>query len=161
MEGVMKTAVIYYSFEGNSDLIAKQLGQELKADVFKLETVDRKQRKGFAKYAWGGSMVVMHKKPPLKPFDIDAASYDLIIFGFPVWAAAPAPPLNTFLSQVKITGKKIALFCCHAGGKGAALDKLKAQLPGNEFVGEIDFLNPAQQEEAVIADKVKEWAKTL
>jgi flavodoxin len=153
----MKTAVVYYSFEGNSDLVANLIGQELKADIFKLETIDQKKRKGFAKYAWGGSMVFMHKKPPLKPFNIDAASYDLIVLGFPVWAGSAAPPINTFLDNVKISGKKIALFCCHAGGKGDALNKLKAQLPGNEFAGEIDFVNPSQQEAQVIAEKVKEW----
>jgi flavodoxin len=157
----MKVAVIYYSFEGNSAFVAEQIGAALKAGVFKLETLDDKKRKGFAKYVWGGRQVFMHKKPPLKPFSIDVASYDLIVLGAPVWAASPAPPILTFIEAAKISGKKIALFCCHAGGKGKAFEKFKAALPGNTFVGDIDFVNPAAQDRQKITEQINIWAQGL
>jgi flavodoxin len=157
----MKTAVIYYSFEGNCALVAKAIKDALNADIFEIKTRDRKKRTGFAKYLWGGFQVIMHKKPELEPLSIDIKAYDLLILGSPVWAASPAPAMYSFLSKTEVTGKKIALFCCHAGGKGKAFDKFKALLPGNTIVGEIDFQNAAGEESAPLKQKINEWVKTL
>jgi flavorubredoxin len=103
-------------------------------------------------------MVFSKKNPPLKPYTFDPAAYDLIIIGMPVWAGSPAPPVRTFLSETKISSKKIALFVCHAGGKGKALNKLKALLPGNEIVAETDFresLKDSKETDLQIMDWVK------
>ena len=157
----MKTALIYYSYEGNSALIAEAVKAGLAVDVFEIKTVNTKKRKGFTKYLWGGYQAVMGRKPALLPLSVDVNAYDLIILGTPVWAGSPAPALVSFLSKTAITGKKLALFCCHAGGKGKVFAKIKSRLPGNTFVGEIDFLNPALQEKTALKQKVVEWVKSL
>ena len=157
----MKTAVIYYSLDGNCALVAKTIKDTLDADIFEIRTVDRKKRRGIAKLAWGGFQVIMKKKPELEPLSIDINNYDLIILGTPVWAGSPTPAIVSFLDKTKITGKKIALFCCHGGGKGKAFDKFKALLPGNTIVGEIDFKNAAKWESAPLKEKIDEWAKKL
>jgi flavodoxin len=157
----MKTAVVYYSYEGNCAAAAERIGAALGADILSLKTVDAKKHKGFIKFAWGGSQVFMRKKPPLKPYDFNPGAYDLIVIGCPVWAASPAPPLRTFLAQTPITGKNIALFCCHAGGMGKALEKLKGLLSGNTFSGEINFVNPAGQDKETLGRQIDEWVKTL
>ena len=157
----MKTAVIYYSYEGNSALIAKTIKATINADIFELKTADTKKRKGFAKYVWGGAQVIFRKKPALIPFSIDLNAYDLIILGTPVWAGSPAPAMNSFLSKTTITGKNLALFCCYAGGKGKVFDKFKALLPGNTIAGEIDFVNAAQKDSAELKQTIGEWLKTI
>jgi len=157
----MKTAVIYYSYNGSSAQVAEILKAELNADIFRIETLDSKKRKGFFLIFWGGGQVVKGKKPPLKPLSVDISAYDLVILGTPVWASSPAPAIVSFLSANSITGKKIALFCCHAGGMGEALDKLKALLGGNTVIGEIDFRNVAKMDKAELKQKISEWVKTL
>jgi flavodoxin len=157
----MKTAVVYYSYEGNCAFIAKQIKSRLDADLVALETVDEKKRTGLAKYAWGGSQVFMGKKPALKPRDFDPAVYDLIVLGTPVWAGSPSPAMASFLSDTKITGKRIALFVCHAGGKGRALEKFEALLPGNAVTGRIDFVNPARADPEELLKKIDGWVKTI
>jgi flavodoxin len=155
----MKTAVVYYSYEGNCAFAAERIGSQLGADVLRLYTADEKQRSGFAKYFWGGGMVAMHRKPALKPYQFDPSAYDLIIIGAPVWAASPAPPIQTFLDAQKLTGKRIALFVCHAGGKGKALDKFKSLLAGNTIAAEADFCNPGKGGEAA-EKQIDEWVRT-
>ena len=159
--GIMKTAIVYYSYEGNSGMIAKTIASVIKADVFEIKTVDTKKRSGLALYAWGGGQALRNKKPAIQPLPVDINSYDLFILGTPVWAASPAPALVSFLDSVKITGKKVALFCCHGGGKGKVFDKLKALLPGNTIVGEIDFVNPAKKESTDLKQKLGEWVKSI
>ena len=160
----MKTAIIYYSFEGNCALVAKAIKDALGADIFEIKTVDKKKRSGFAKYLWGGFQAITKKKPELEPLSVDINAYDLIILGTPVWAASPTPAIVSFLDKTKITGKKLALFCCHGGGKGKLFDKFKALLPSNTIVGEIDFNNPAKPAKAEsipLKTRIDQWVKTL
>jgi len=157
----MKTAVIYYSHDGNCALVAEILKTELNADIFRVETLDEKRRRGLFLMLWGGGQVFKGIKPPLKSLSVDINAYDLIILGTPVWAGSPTPAIASFLNNNSITGKKIALFCCHGGGMGKALDKLKALLSGNTFIGEIDFIRPAKADSAGVKQKLSEWVKTL
>jgi flavodoxin len=154
----MKSAVVFYSLDGNSTFVARQIKTLLNADLIQLQLKDDKKRGGFFKMLWGGGMAVTHKKPPLKPYTFDPSAYDLILIGAPVWAGSPAPPVQTFLSETSITGKKIALFVCHAGGKRNALDKFKSLLPGNEIVAETDFRNPVRNSEG-IQRQIADWVK--
>jgi flavodoxin len=157
----MKTAVVFYSYSGNCAFVAEEIRTLLDADLVRLETADEKRREGFSKYLWGCSQVFMRKKPALKPYRFDAAAYDLIIIGAPVWAAAPAPPARTFLSEANLSGKKTALFVCHAGGRGNALDKLKALLAGSLIAGEADFLNSSGGNREESRRQIEQWVNTL
>ena len=103
----------------------------------------------------------MVKKPEPLPLSVDIKAYELVILGAPVWGGAPASPIVSFLKGTMISGKKIALFCCHGGGQGKAFEKFRALLPGNTIAGEIDFKNPVKQEGAGLKEKIAEWATTL
>jgi flavodoxin len=158
----MKTAVVYYSYDGNSALVAGALKVPLQADIFSIETQDEKRRGGLAKYIWGGKQVFAHAKPALKPLAFDPAGYDLVIVGGPVWAGAPAPALVSWLDAAKLKDKKIALFLCHGGGKGQAMGKLKALLSGSTIAGELDFVNLKKQAgNGELELRIADWVKTL
>ncbi|MDR2717586.1 MAG: flavodoxin [Treponema sp.] len=154
----MKTAVVFYSLDGNCNFVAEEVKSLLNADLIRLQTQDDKKRRGFFKMVWGGSMVFGRKKPPLKPYTFDPAAYDLIVIGAPVWAGSPAPPIRTFLSDTGISGKKTALFVCHGGGKGKALDTLKALLAGNEIIAQADFVN-ARKNGGEVKRQIVDWVK--
>ncbi|MDR1306657.1 MAG: NAD(P)H-dependent oxidoreductase [Treponema sp.] len=157
----MKTLVVYYSFEGNTGFIAEQIKTAASADILRLELTEDKKRSGLSKYIWGGRQVMTHKKPALKPYDVQIDPYDLIIIGGPVWAGSPAPALSSFLARTKIENKRVALFCCHAGGKGRALEKLKALLSGNTFAGEVSFVNPLKGDRQEQIHTVTGWVSGL
>jgi flavodoxin len=157
----MKTLVIYYSLGGSCSFIAEEIHKVLGADTLRLELQDDKKREGFAKFFWGGRMILAAAKPPLKPYTVTPDPYDLIIIGTPVWAGSPAPAFRTFFSDVKITNKKVAFFCCCGGGKGKTFDKLKAFLPGNTFAGEIEFIAPTRGNPREAADKLKAWLDAM
>ena len=153
----MRTAVVYYTLDGNCAIVAQEIKSKLDADLIRLHTKNEKRRGRIAKLFWGCGMVFSRKKPPLKPYTFDSAAYDLIIIGAPVWANSPAPPVQTFISEAGITGKKIALFLCHAGGKGDAMEKLKAFLAGNDIIAETDFKNPANGNNEAVEQQIAGW----
>jgi flavodoxin len=157
----MKTAVVYYSLDGNCTFVAEKIKALLNVDVIQLHTQDEKKRGKIGKFFWGGGMVFRRIKPPLKPYTFDSAAYDLIVIGAPVWAGSPAPPIETFLSGAGISGKKIAPFVCHGGGMEKALEKLKVMLAGNDIVAEADFVTPAKNSGEEINRRIEEWIKKL
>jgi flavodoxin len=160
-KSALKLAVIYYSFDGNCALVAEAIKNRFNADVFAIKTVDEKKRTGLGKYIWGGRQVFQHTKPELKPLGVDMDAYDLIILGAPVWAGSPAPAMVSFLSRTPLSGRKTAVFCCHAGGKGKALEKFKALLQGNTIAGEIDFNNPTRGNTEELRKKIDAWVTAL
>ncbi len=54
------TLVIYYSLEGNTELVATELAEKLDADILAVKPLKDIDAGGFGKYFWGGSQVVMH-----------------------------------------------------------------------------------------------------
>ena len=102
----------------------------------------------------------MKEAPELRQFSQNPAAYDLIILGTPVWAGSYAPALRTFFKTTPLTGKRLALFCCYANNAGKTFEAMKAALPGNAFLGEKGFLNPAKQPEQVKNDIIA-WAKSI
>ncbi len=157
----MRILVVYYSFEGNTRFIAEAIASAIGADVLQLRRVKEIGTHGFMKFFLGGREVLMRKKPKLHPFDKDPADYDLLFIGTPVWSWNFAPPLRTFFKKVKLKGKKIALFCCCAGQKGRVFKKMKAELQGNEFVGEMDFIEPLKKGKDVARHRAAEWAEEI
>jgi flavodoxin len=156
----MKTAVVFYSLNGNCAFIAKQIKASLDADLIRLHTEKEKPRRGAVSFLWGIGVMLGIIKAPLKPYVFDPASYDLIIIGAPVWGGSPARPICAFLAEAGITGRKIALFVCHAGGGGKALEQFKALLPGNGIIAEKSFVDPIKNIENT-QQQATDWAKGL
>ena len=155
----MKTLVVFYSYDGNSALVAEELQKALGegCDTLELRIADGAKRSGLAKYLWGGRMVFSHSNPALQPYHAAIDGHDLLILGGPVWAGSPAPALRSFIAETKPQGKRIGLFLCHGGGPGKSFDKLRALLSGNVIAGTVDFVNPAKQDRAAVARQLGEW----
>jgi flavodoxin len=155
-----KILVVYYSYEGSTRLISENIAQEISADILECKPIKDLSSKGFSKYFWGGRQVIFKKKPELEPYEKNPNDYDLIIIGTPVWAFNYSPAIRSFLSQTKLSDKKIALFCCHEGGIGKTLENLKKDLLNNTVVDETDFLNVFDNKEKSISKAIN-WAKNL
>jgi len=160
-EKYMKKIVIFYSFEGNTKLIAENIAKTIDADLLELKPKKEIKSKGFMKYVWGGKAAMMKTKPELFPFDEDIQKYDVLFIGTPVWAWTYTPPLNSFFAAYPLLNKKIALFCCHGGGKGKIFDKMKESLKNNQILGEIDFQDPLKNNTDANIEKAKKWAENI
>lgn len=158
----MKTLVVFYSLEGNTKFIADVIAKHLQADTLELKTAKPFPIKGFKKFFKGGMSVVFKQKPKLDNKDIDLNPYDNIIIGTPVWAGSYSSPVNSFIKQYPFTGKKVGVFLCSGGGGvEKCCSNIKKALPGNSFIGEIDFVEPLKRgrEEAFKASV--QWCENL
>ena len=145
----MKTLIVYYSLEGNTEYAAKKIADTCGFDTLRLVPVKKYPNSGFKKFFWGGKSAVMAETPELEPYTFDAASYDRIIFGFPVWAGNVTPPIRTFVKDNDLKGKRIAAFACQSGsGAEKAFGKLKSCLKTDKLEAELILIDPKNKPSA-------------
>ena len=139
----MKTIIVYYSLEGNTDYAAKKLGEALEAELLRLTPEKAYPSSGFRKFFWGGKSAVMAETPKLEPYAFDAAAWERVIFGFPVWASNITPPIRTFVKENDLRGKRIAAFACESGSGGEkALGRLRKLLDVDKLEAELVLIDP-------------------
>ncbi|KAF5087925.1 flavodoxin family protein [Acetobacterium wieringae] len=158
----MKTAVIYYSLEGNMDFIAQQIGKNAEVDLYRLKPQKEYPTGKISKYVVGGKSAKFGECPELINPAIDLSKYETVIIGTPIWADTLAPPLNTFFRDYDITGKKIVLIATHrGGGADKCFEKMKTHLASNQILGNFDFLEPKQQQDKNINEKLAQISKLI
>ncbi len=110
----MKTIVIYYSWMGNTEAVAKVIQQMVGGDIKKVEEVKQRKKSGFGLAAFSA---LVGLKSKLKSMDFSLKGYENVFIGTPVWAAHSTPAINTFLSKADLKNKKIHLFITKADDK--------------------------------------------
>ena len=112
-----KILVAYFSWGGNTKLIAEKIHTQVGGDIFRIEPV-APYPDDYQETAYGIAKEQKDKNihPPIK--NTDVAPYDVIFVGTPAWWYTMAPPVMTFLEQNKFEGKTIIPFITHGGGGG-------------------------------------------
>ena len=160
----MKTAIVYYSLNGNTEFVANEIAGKLGADVLRLTPKKAFPDSGFKKFLWGGKSAVMKETPELEPYDFDAEKYDRVIFGTPVWASRFTPPIRSFVADNAdaLKGKRFAVFICFSGGGGdKALARLKELLGIEAFDAELILIDPKDKPSDENAGKLADFCGKL
>jgi flavodoxin len=156
-----KVLVVYYSFEGATELIAESISHAMRFDILSIKPVKEIKSKGFSKYVWGGGQVVMGIVPKIEPIQIDLDAYDTILLGSPIWAGTFAPPLRTFLENEKVRNKRIAYFYTHDGGASLAVERAKEAISKhNTFIASLGLENVRHNQESSKKQAI-DWAKSI
>ncbi|MGN1360172.1 MAG: flavodoxin [Kiritimatiellia bacterium] len=130
---VSRTAVIYYSWGGNTRFAAETIARKAKADLFRIEPQVAYSR-DYATCCDEAKPECRGKKQrPIKPIEgLELSKYDTIFVGSPNWWGTLAPPVRTWITQnqAALKGKKVALFQTHGGGGMQRLGSDFAELVG-------------------------------
>ncbi|PKK97098.1 MAG: flavodoxin [Tenericutes bacterium HGW-Tenericutes-3] len=156
-----KILVIYYSFEGNTEIIAQSIAQFTHAELLSIKPVNEIKSTGFSKYFWGGSQVFMKKTPELITFDQDLSNFDIVFIGTPIWAGTYAPPIKTLFSNEKLKAKSIYFFYTHDGGPGKVEKFAKIAIEqNNKLIESKGFIHIKKETERNIKE-VQDWITKL
>ncbi|MBR5949190.1 MAG: NAD(P)H-dependent oxidoreductase [Clostridia bacterium] len=160
----MKTAIVYYSLNGNTAFTAELIAKKLGAELIRIKPEKAYPSKGLMKFFHGGKSAIKNETPKLKPYSFDAEKYERIIFGSPVWASNIAPPLRTFIEENKasISGKRFAAFVCLSGsGATKAMDKLKHCLGADTLEAELALVDPKDKPQSANDKRIADFCDAL
>ena len=158
----MKTAVVYYSLEGNVRYVAEKVAKEMGADLIELIPTKAYPDKGFKKFLWGGKAATMKEKPELEPCSFNEADYDTIVICSPVWAGTFTPPLRTFLAEHDLTGKRIAVIASSSGGNAVkCIEQLKKAAHADSLIAELSLIDPKLRPSEETEKKIIEFSKKI
>lgn len=144
----MKTLLVYYSLEGNTEFAAQTAAEAADIDLERLIPEKEPPKAGFGKFFWGGKSVVMKETPALAPLKFDPANYDSIILAFPIWASSYPPAIASYIKDHGLNGKDCFIIACSAGGNAQkAFDKLAGKLPGCNIKATLSLIDPAKDKE--------------
>ena len=115
----MKTAVVYFSWSGNTRFAAETIAKKTSADLFEIKA-EKTYNSNFGKCCDEAKPECQGKTlRPIKSIEgLDISKYDMVFVGTPNWWGTMAPPVRTWVTQSKdaLKGKTVCLFQTHGGG---------------------------------------------
>ncbi|KAA6300414.1 MAG: NAD(P)H dehydrogenase (quinone) [Candidatus Ordinivivax streblomastigis] len=126
-----KTLVVYYSWSGNTQAVARQIQSLTNGDIFEIKPVKPYPKDYNECILQAKKEIKDGYKPPIADTVKNISQYDAVFVGSPNWWSTIAPPVATFLSQHDLSSKTVIPFCTHGGGRQANLFKDIAKLCSN------------------------------
>lgn len=125
-----KSLVVYFSWSGNTENVAKSIQSQTDSDIFEIipatpysddydTVVDlaQEEQRNNARPAISGNIENMEQ-------------YDVVYVGFPNWWGDMPMILYTFFDTYDLSGKTVALFCTSGGsGLSGTVDEVKSLEP--------------------------------
>jgi len=129
------TIVVYYSFSGNTRLIAEKITKSLNSEKFEL-IPDKKIDLDLLR-----DKEFFNSEAKCSKIN-DISKYKNIIIGSPVWARTISPPVKWFIEKIKDDYKgKVSFFCCHSGVIGDSFEFIEEKFT-DRFLTKKGFYNP-------------------
>ena len=153
----MRTAIIYYSYSGNTHRVANLMAEILKGkgdDVVLVRIRPLKEEKNFILQCRDAFLV---KKPELYRTLTNLKDFDRVIIGSPVWAFKPAPAVNTYMDICQnISGKECMVFATYGSGAGKdrAIEFMKKDLEKKNVTVSTVFSFQQAEKDEVVREKI-------
>ncbi|MCD8012899.1 MAG: hypothetical protein LUG99_06955 [Lachnospiraceae bacterium] len=105
----MKTLIAYFSLSGVTKAAAERIQSLTDGDLFEI-----KGKKNYGSYAKaiaiGGKEIAARELPEVITHVENFASYDRILFGFPVWYGTCPRLIRIFATENDFSGKEVSVF---------------------------------------------------
>ena len=136
----MRTLIVYHSHSGRTRALAEQVRDASGGDL--VEVKPQAPYGLLSVYSRGTSRARHREADAFDPAVIDAAAYDRIAIGTPVWGGHPTPVINGAVAALRGAGGKDAVLFATCGySPGESFPALRAALAarGVTVVGEFSF----------------------
>ena len=160
----MNGIVVYYSWTGNTEIVAREIAKALKIDIRSLKEV--KERKAAAGFMGAAFRALMGAKSRLRDVNYNLEGYNTVFLGTPIWAWHTTPAINTFVHYADFQQKKVFLFVTSSSGKTTRpFESLSKRVQKRRGIVTGSFSFKTEFNKNPEPDDVKpliiEWLKTL
>lgn len=156
----MKALVTYFSAEGTTAKVAKNLARQAECELFEIRPQEPYTA---ADIKWTNPLSRCNKeKFGKKDVPVDGSienfdEYDTVFVGFPIWYYGAPNIISTFIKQYDWSGKRIAMFATSGGSDiGKTAEKLTPLLDGKGEIVASKLFKPS-----VTKDELKQWASSV
>lgn len=157
-----KVLVAYYSAQGHTDNVAKQIAKNLNADIFVIEPKEEYSSEDLNYNDSNSRVSKEHNDESLRNVELKTTavnnfdSYDTVLIGYPIWWGIAAWPVNTFVKENDFTGKTVIPFCTSTSSSlGNSGKNLKELANGGNWLDGHRFSSNASESE------IKEWTDKI
>ncbi len=157
----MKSIVVYYSMDGNTQLVAEKIQQIFHADVLQLKLVKEPKKEGLLRLFCIGKQVYLKEKPKLADAKQDFSAYDKIFLGSPVWMGTMTPAIRSFIAQAELSGKLVIPFCTYKEGSYRFFEDLRKNCQLVRFSFGMGFQSPKETNEEVLEESIRVWLNNM
>lgn len=153
-----RTLVAYFSATGNTKEAAKTLAETVNADLYEI-VPEVSYSDEDLNYTNDASRANKEQndpssRPAIASDPIDAAKYDVIFLGYPIWHGIPPRIIETFLEDNDLNGKIIIPFCTSGGSPFS-----DGELEGLEE--DADWKEGKRLNKDSSAEEISKWVDTL
>lgn len=125
-----KILILFFSHSGNTREMANQIHGITGGDIVEIKTVNNYPANYDAVVKKAKEELSSGYKPKLRSTVNNIDAYDVIFIGYPNWWGTIPMALVTFLSENKLSGKRVVPFCTHEGsGLGSSVKDIKKLAP--------------------------------
>ena len=125
-----RVLIVYFSHSGNTREMANQIHGIVGGDLFEIVTVQPYPREYKEVLAVAKRERDSQFRPKLSKRVKNLDDYDLVFLGYPNWYGTLPMALMSFLEENDLSGKAIAPFCTHGGGRwGESVETIKRLCP--------------------------------
>ena len=135
-----KVLVVYYSYSGNTEAVAKQIAQAAGGTLFEITTSHQYPEAYNAMTSQAKKEIQAGFKPELTSKPENWEDYDMVFVGSPNWWGTYAPAVAAFLAAYDFKGKTVVPFFTHGGGGMQNCERdMKQHLAGVTFGTEMTY----------------------
>lgn len=146
-----KAIVVFFSATGTTKSVAEKIAELADADLLEIVPVrtytsadlnwrDRKSRSSV-------EMKNPESRPAIKDPAKNAAEYDIIYLGYPIWWNLAPTIVNTYIEEAGLNGKKVVPFATSGGSNiENSVANLKKRYPAIDWRNGKLFNNPADKD---------------
>lgn len=150
-----KALVVYFSYTGKTEKIAKAVQGAAKTDIFQVKTVKPYPEAYRECTTYAKEEKARNSHPEIQGIVANIKDYDVILMGFPIWWYDAPMAMYTFIDKHDLSGKTVVSFCTSGGSPiSEATPGLQKALPKSKFIEGLRF----QAEDTAAAEK---WVKSL
>ena len=156
-----KVLIAYFSQTGNTDGLAKIIGEMTGADIFRIERKTPYSSTSNSQGLYGEALTELREVavPDLKSYledaGLDINDYDTILLGYCNWWASIPAPVRSFLTHYDLSDKTIIPFCSMGGGRFGQTISAIAKLAQNSTIKEGLDVTYSSYDRA----EISEWLK--
>lgn len=157
-----KTLVVYYSAQGHTENIAKQIASNLNADTFEIVPENDYTKEDLNYNNQNSRVTKEHNDESLRDIKLKNTNvenwqdYDTILIGYPIWWGIAAWPVNNFIKGNDFTGKIVIPFCTSASSSLGNSGKLLAEMAKTGT-----WLDGHRFSSSASSETIKEWTDSI